>query len=326
MQFFIKSSNSGKIRALVGFALLFSMLILNFSCGLIFKKDDPLAEENVPLDEEMMTNAAIQDEIRDLSSLPDSVQGKLTEKDYQFVINELSYEIKRLGAEVTHLSEELSDMKTKADMLENPLKIYNKEIILNNGTSIYGKIIFQDSKTLKVETLIGYLIINRSDIVRIIENFPDKADETGPVVSEKTTEKAAAQKKNTQVPTATAYEDRAVPDPGAQGSIAANCVLQDNIREVTDKSGNRIFSGTVKNIGTRRADFVKVNMVFRTNWSGGTKTLTAFVKGSYHTYASGISSDNTLLPGASGKFSLVIPKSFGTFIGYTYSVDWESYE
>ncbi|MEE9161562.1 MAG: hypothetical protein V3U35_01205, partial [Candidatus Neomarinimicrobiota bacterium] len=83
--------------------------------------------------------------------------------------------------------------------------------------------------------------------------------------------------------------------------------------------------GEVKNVGGRRADFVKVNFVFRKDWSGSTKALTTFVKGSFHTFESGITSDATVLPGASARFELYIPQSFGTFIGYSYTIDWEDY-
>ncbi len=323
MLLFIKKRRMGGMRVALSLSIL-AVLLAFSACGSLGGKKDTLAENTVPDDEAMMANSAIQKEIRSLSTLPDSLQNGISSKDYAFVINELTYEVKRLGAEVKHLTAEVDEMKTKSQMLENPLKIYNKEIILNNGTSVYGKIIFQDSKSIKVETLIGYLIIDRKDIVRIVENFPEVEEKAEPAAAQPTAPPVVVQE---AVPTATAFSEDAVVPPTAnteQGS--ANCILVDNIREVTDKSGNRTFSGTVRNIGTRRADFVKINMVFRTNWSGGTKTLTAFVKGSYFTYSSGIASDNALLPGASGKFNLVIPGAFGTFIGYTYNVDWETYD
>ena len=89
---------------------------------------------------------------------------------------------------------------------------------------------------------------------------------------------------------------------------------------------NIIFDGEIKNIGGRRADFVKVDFVFRKNWSGETKTLTTFVKGSYNTFDTGIVSDASLLPGAIGKFDLYVPQDFGAFIGYSYVIDWEEYQ
>ena len=67
-------------------------------------------------------------------------------------------------------------------------------------------------------------------------------------------------------------------------------------------------------------------LVFRKNWSGETRTLTTFVKGSYNTFDTGIVSDASLLPGANGKFDLYVPQDFGTFIGYSYVIDWEEYQ
>ena len=99
-----------------------------------------------------------------------------------------------------------------------------------------------------------------------------------------------------------------------------------NISEKKDGQGNIIFKGEIKNIGGRRSDFVKVDFVFRKNWSGETKTLTTFVKGSYNTFDTGIVSDASLLPGAVGKFDLYVPQDFGAFIGYSYVIDWEEYQ
>ena len=93
-----------------------------------------------------------------------------------------------------------------------------------------------------------------------------------------------------------------------------------------DAQGNVVFNGEIKNIGGRRSDFVKVDFVFRKNWSGETKTLTTFVRGGYHTFDSGITTDATLLPGATGAFELYVPHDFGSFIGYSYVIDWEEYE
>ena len=108
--------------------------------------------------------------------------------------------------------------------------------------------------------------------------------------------------------------------------LSANFVLDGDISEKKDNQGNVIFQGEVKNIGGRRADFVKVDFVFRKNWSGETKTLTTFAKGSYNTFESGIVSDASLLPGAIGQFELYVPQDFGAFIGYSYVIDWEEYQ
>ena len=45
----------------------------------------------------------------------------------------------------------------------------------------------------------------------------------------------------------------------ASAKLSANCVLVGNIAEKKDSQGNIIFDGEIKNIGGRRADFVKVD-------------------------------------------------------------------
>ena len=62
------------------------------------------------------------------------------------------------------------------------------------------------------------------------------------------------------------------------------------------------------------------------NWQGETKSLTTFIDGVTNTFQTGISSDNSILPHAVGNFVLIIPKSFGIFIGYKYDVDWSQYD
>ena len=87
-----------------------------------------------------------------------------------FILNELNFEIKKLSAEFKHLTNELDDLKALSKMWVNPLTIYSKEIILKNGSTVFGKIIYQDDKSLKVETLVGYLIVDRAQVVRIVDN------------------------------------------------------------------------------------------------------------------------------------------------------------
>ncbi len=241
-------------------------------------------------------------------------------KDY--LISELSFEVKKMAAEIKHLNTELKDLKALSTMWVNPLAVYSKEIILKNGSTVFGKIIYQDEKNLKVETLVGYLIINRENVVRVIDN----------IVSEEQQEYVPEQIRDSYTPPPMpklAEPKYTTPNPLDRESgkkYAANCVLVGNISEKKDNQGNLIFTGEVKNIGGRRSDFVKVNFVFRKNWSGETKTLTTFIRGGYHTFDSGITTDATLLPGASGVFELYVPHTFGSFIGYSYTIDWEEYE
>ena len=239
-----------------------------------------------------------------------------------FILNELNFEIKKLSAEFKHLTQELDDLKALSKMWVNPLTIYSKEIILKNGSTVFGKIIYQDDKSLKVETLVGYLIVDRAQVVRIVDN----------VITEDTQEYVPEQIRESYTPppmpklAQPRYTSPNNSTMNASAKFSANCVLVGNISEKKDGQGNIIFDGEIKNIGGRRADFVKVDFVFRKNWSGETKTLTTFVKGSYNTFDTGIVSDASLLPGAVGKFDLYVPQDFGAFIGYSYVIDWEEYQ
>ncbi len=239
-----------------------------------------------------------------------------------FILNELNFEIKKLSAEFKHLSQENDDLKALSKMWVNPLTIYSKEIILKNGSTVFGKIIYQDDKSLKVETLIGYLIVDRAQVVRIVDN----------VITEDTHEYVPEQIRDSYTPppmpklAQPRYTSTNNSARNASAKFSANCVLVGNVSEKKDGQGNIIFKGEIKNIGGRRSDFVKVDFVFRKNWSGETKTLTTFVKGSYNTFDTGIVSDASLLPGAVGKFDLYVPQNFGGFIGYSYIIDWEEYQ
>ena len=239
-----------------------------------------------------------------------------------FILNELNFEIKKLTAEFKHLSREMDDLKALSKMWINPLTIYSKEIILKNGSTVFGKIVYQDDKSLKVETLVGYLIIKRDEVVRIVDN----------VITEDQQEYVPEQIRESYAPppmpklTVPKYTSSSVSNRDSGEKFSANCVLMGNISEKKDTQGNVVFNGEIKNIGGRRADFVKMDFVFRKNWSGETRTLTTFIQGSYNTFDSGIVSDASLLPGALGKFELYVPQDFGSFIGYSYVIDWEEYQ
>ena len=58
-----------------------------------------------------------------------------------------------------------------AHIFEDNLDTMMQEIVLNNGSSIFGKIIYQDHDVMKIETLIGQLIIDRNTIVRVVNQI-----------------------------------------------------------------------------------------------------------------------------------------------------------
>ena len=239
-------------------------------------------------------------------------QDSVVEKNLPEIIEDLRMDIKKLKAELDYLHENLSKLEAQTKVFANPFAIYNKEIVLNNGSSIFGKIVYQDQDVMKIETLIGQLIIDRNTIVRVVNqvsaygNFDEESS-----------------------------NNQSGGSPDASGvnliqkrvkNLSAHLVLVGDITEEKDGSGNTVLSGEIKNVGNKRADFSKIIFTFRTNWQGDSKTLTAFINGITNTFETGISSDNSILPHAVGNFEMVIPKSFGSFIGYSYDIDWSQYE
>ena len=275
------------------------------------------------VDKTIISAAATSSSSQEVSSVPVPQTAEASGgASNDFILNELNFEIKKLTAEFKHLSREMDDLKALSKMWINPLTIYSKEIILKNGSTVFGKIVYQDDKSLKVETLVGYLIIKRDEVVRIVDN----------VITEDQQEYVPEQIRESYAPppmpklTVPKYTSSSVSNRDAGEKFSANCVLMGNISEKKDTQGNVVFNGEIKNIGGRRADFVKMDFVFRKNWSGETRTLTTFIQGSYNTFDSGIVSDASLLPGALGKFELYVPQDFGSFIGYSYVIDWEEYQ
>ena len=244
-------------------------------------------------------------------------QNKTTSKENDvvssYIADEISFELKKLKAELKHAKNEIRELKAKSEVWTNPLSIYNKEIILNNGTTVFGKIVYQDKEVIKAETLIGYLTINRKTVVRIVENITETPAEK---IDQQITDEVNMQ--NNELSGVDFISNK-------QGKDGANVILLGNINEFKDKTGNTILTGEVKNIGNRRSDFVKINFIFRKDWQGETETMTAFVKGSTHEFETGIVTDSSVLPGATAQFELIIPGSFGYFIGYSYRLNWEDF-
>jgi len=244
----------------------------------------------------------------------------LEEKD--LVINELTFEVKKLRAELNNSVSEIKELKKVTADLSDPFKSFNKEILLNNGSTIQGKILYQDDQMLKVATIIGTLTVDRNTIIRVVEKSN---------LAPTTLEEAVANTKYVD-PSLGETGDGFIGTLGVQSAKSnpitnsANLVLVGNIDEIKDNSGNTILSGDLKNIGMQRADFAKVNFVVKKNWNGDTKTMTSFVQGTYHTFESGITANSSVLPGASASFELIIPAAFGPFIGYSYDIEWDEYQ
>jgi len=227
-----------------------------------------------------------------------------------------NYEIKKLTAEVNYLKEQIANLDVKSSLYADPFSVYNKEILLNNGSSIFCKIMSQDSNEIFVETLIGNLTLQKASVVRIVENIvvleENKRNEVIVEISNSEKEQII---------------DRAEILKQRKSQSSASVILMGEINESTDKSGNTILIGELKNVGTERADLVRIDFILRKNFQGDIERLTAYATGSSHIFKdSGIISNSSVLPGAIGNFKLIIPNSIGNFIGYSYELYWDQYE
>ena len=262
-----------------------------------------------------LTVLACGSQSSDTQMTPDESITNSLERNIDDIVRDLHMEIKTLKAELDYHHKDLAKIKAQTKIFTNPFSVYNKEIVLDNGSSIFGKIIYQDQDVMKVETLIGQLIIDRNTIVRVVNqigvynkfNEGDLENSIGGMVNNSEASGINLIQKRIQ-------------------SQSAKLVLVGDILEKKDGSGNTVLSGEVKNVGNKRADFSKIIFTFRMNWQGDTKKLTTFINGVTNTFNTGISSDNSILPHAVGNFELIIPKSFGMFIGYSYDMDWNQYE
>ena len=287
------------------------------------EEKDVLTKENSSAQAEISTQSKELDSLLENSfqaaSNPNPSNTKI-DSHYGILIEELGMQIKKLRAELDFLNQELYALKAQSQVWENPFSIYNKEIVLDNGTTVYGKIVYQDQDVIKVETLIGGLTIDRATIVKVTENIveilPKDSLSSAPLKNFiKQGSIIEIQKNATGV---TEIERKG-------HKKTANLIILGSIYEKTDENGNTLLSGEIKNIGKKRADFAKLNFLFRMNWRGETKQLTCFAKGSIQDLG-GVVSDSSIEPESIGNFELFIPKSFGEFISYSYSLDWEQYE
>ena len=234
----------------------------------------------------------------------------------EFSEQQLNFQIKKLNSEINYLKDQIMALDVKSSLYADPFDIYNKEIMLNNGSSIFCKILSQNESQIFVETLIGNLTIDRESVVRIVENITvlDENNNATDVIEISQSEK-----------------DEIISDVDLikqrQMQSSASVILIDDIKERKDKSGNTIFEGQLKNIGTQRADLVRVDFILRKNFQGDIETLTTYATGSSHVFKnSGIISNSSIEAGAIASFKLIIPNDIGNFIGYSYQIEWDFYE
>jgi hypothetical protein len=198
---------------------------------------------------------------------------------------------------------------SSTEIWSSPFSIYNQELLLDNGTTLYGNIIYQDTDIITLETMIGKINVQRPTVLRIISHHPDMPEK------EEFLE---------------AFEP--VLESGNElYKKPAEVILYGNMFSTMDADGNQKLNGNVKNIGGKRADFVKLNITLYRDWSASLepKIFTVFVEGhlQYLNPAdSSLISQNSLDPKAIATFELIVPKSFGTVMSWTYEIDYEEYE
>ena len=135
-------------------------------------------------------------------------------------------------------------------MWSSSVSIYNQEIIMQSGTVYYGNIIYQDPEFVTLETLIGKLNININQIVRVVSH-------------------KVPEKENTvEFPDIALNQSIASVEDGSMlYNRPAEVILLGNITSYSDDRGDTKLAGNVKNIGGKRADFVKLNITLYRDWS-----------------------------------------------------------
>ena len=274
------------------------------------------ASKNEDIQSDVSDIEYLQEQLDDLEYIVKNTPRSNTEKDID-VLNQKKEEamdysstIQILKAKINYLEKELSKMVLHPGSWENPFSIYNKKILMDNGTLYYGNIIYQDDATVTLETLIGRLNLDRNRIQRVYAHRPDEDSVT--------------------ILPSLDLDMSEVEDGDIIYKKPAEVILLGNINSFIDDDGHTTLQGQVKNIGGQRADFVKMNMVLYRDWSETLppKNFTVFVNGSTHYFSPDSSkmSNSSVQPDAIADFKLVIPKEFGTLMSWKYDIDFEQYD
>ena len=156
-----------KHKTILIFLSIFFVASIN-SCGGGTATDTPnpdneflLTDDLTMSDDQEIADDTLQDDSSDNSKI---LNNESSYQEGDMHLNELNLQIKKLEAELDHYKSNLRELSAKAQVWGNPFTVYNKEIILTNGTTVFGKIVYQDRDVVKVETLIGKLIIDRLDL------------------------------------------------------------------------------------------------------------------------------------------------------------------
>ena len=221
-------------------------------------------------------------------------------------------EIKMLNKRIKELENMVISFQDSTVLFAEPLAMYEKKIILNNGTVLFGTIVFQDDYMIQAETLIGTLSLDKQSIIRVVDRS------VMPVISSE----------DEMIKLNLTSDNNSSIDDNKSYNQSAKVILLGDFLETKDENNNIILSGQVQNIGSKRADFSKITFtIFKDQMQGSSnKEYTAFVSGSSVSFDINATSNSSLYPDEIGVFSVLIPSDFGPFLSYEYYIDWEEYE
>jgi hypothetical protein len=216
-----------------------------------------------------------------------------------------------LQARINYLEERLDTYQVEATASTQPDLGYTKKIILGNGTVLMGNITYQDDYVIQIETMIGTLSLDKSSIIRVVDQEISVIDQEMSMID-----------LNMLNNSGTAL------DKSPMYTNSAQVMLLGDFMESKDANNNTILSGEVKNVGSKRADFAKVTFTIYRDKSHNSskKEYTTFISGSTVNFDMDTASHSSLYSNETGNFSVVIPSDFGPFFSYSYSIDWEEYE
>ena len=200
----------------------------------------------------------------------------------------IEQELDDLRARVIEYESKISAPTITTDILSQfPLNKLEHKITLENGTIVEGNILSENLDRMILDTKIGQIVIEKGKIVEREE----LADAVADVVK--------------------------VSDP-----------------KISKSRSTRVFEGKVKNEGSQRADFVRIIFKYWDNdpIDGGdilgppVAIDSAFVKGTYIEYLSGIVTDSSINPGDEASYRVVIklPKNIDpdSPTHWTHEINW----
>ena len=149
------------------YSLYFLSFFVIFFCSCSTNKKIKSSTEALIKSENIIENTAIKDDIA-IENIKADVQ-ILSNDGMELLIETNLAKIDRLNAELSYLKENYLELESKSKFWTDPVHLYSKKIILDNGSNVFGNIIYQDNNVVHVETLIGTLSLVRESIIRVVD-------------------------------------------------------------------------------------------------------------------------------------------------------------